>query len=116
MVKWFHLGGWGMWPTLVCGLFLLGAAIGFAARPEKRLLPLLISLGLMTLISGLLGFATGLTHSLEYLDRVTPDQRYIWLIGLGESLYNVNFALVFLMLAVIAATVGAWRFTRAQPG
>ncbi|MCC6750055.1 MAG: hypothetical protein IT371_20485 [Deltaproteobacteria bacterium] len=112
----FRVGGFGMWPTLFFGLLLLGVAGWYAARPERRFMPLLVSAGLMTLLSGLLGFSMGLVNSLLHLGKVNPDDRYIWLIGLGESLYNVVFALVFLMLAAIAASVGAWRLARSPAG
>jgi hypothetical protein len=107
----FQLGGWGMYPTLVFGLFTIGVALWHAFRPDRRRVGLLVSLGLMTLISGTLGFVTGLIKTTTHLDGA-PDKS-IALIGLGESLVNVAFALCLIMVAVIAATVGTWRLSRA---
>lgn len=111
----FQMGGWGMYPTLVIGVLMIGAAVWYAIRPEKRYFPLLVSFGLMTFISGCLGFVTGVIKSFMYIGQVGPDERYIALIGVAESLCNVVFALVLIMLAVIASTVGAWRIARMVP-
>lgn len=112
----FRLGGWGMYPTLVIGVLMIGAAVWYAIRPEKRYFPLLVSFGLMTFISGCLGFVTGVINSFIHIGQVGPDQRYVALIGVAESLYNMVFALVLIMLAVIASAVGAWRIARMVPG
>ena len=111
----FHLGGWGMWPTLCIGILLLGVAAVYAVRPEKRFLPLFLSLSVMTIISGSLGFVMGLINSFRILEKVGPDERYLPVIGVGESLYNVAFALVLLMLAAIAAGIGGLRISLKSP-
>ncbi len=112
----FTMGGWGMWPTLLCGMLLLGGAVWYAVQPGRRLGPLLVSLGLMTLISGLLGLTMGVIKSLLPLHQVPPDSRYISLIGIAESLYNLVFAFCFIMIAAVVAAVGAWRIARQVPG
>ena len=111
----FRLGGWGMYPTLICGILLIGAGILYAVKPQKRFVPLLISVGTMTFVSGLLGFTTGVIRSLMYIGQVGPDKRYVALIGVAESMVNIAFALVFLMLAAIAAGIGAARIARSLP-
>jgi hypothetical protein len=108
----FRLGGWGMWPTLIIGVLLIGVATLYAFKPERRFVPLLWTFGLMTTISGFLGFTMGLINSLFASGQVGPDKRYIVLIGLAESAYNIVFALVLVMLAAIAAAVGAVRLAR----
>lgn len=108
----FHMGGWGMYPTLVFGVLMVGAALWYAARPQRRLAPLLVSCGLMTLVSGCLGFFTGVIRSLTALSQVPPGGRYISLIGIAESLTNIVLALVLIMLAMLAVSVGAWRVAR----
>ena len=108
----FHMGGWGMIPTTIFGLLLLTAAIRYAVQPERRFVPLQVSLGIMTLCSGALGFVTGLIRSVTALDMVGPDRRWIWIVGMGESLNNVALSFVLLILAAIAASVGALRIAR----
>jgi hypothetical protein len=109
----FHLGGWGMWPTLVCGIIFIAASIRYALRPEERWRPLLGVLGLLTFIVGVLGFVTGVIHSIQYMEQVKPDERFLVIIGFGESLYNVSLSLVLIVLGGIAMSIGAWRNARA---
>src|SRR5262245_56843514 len=76
----FHNGGWGMYPTAIFGILMVGASIAYAIRPERRFVPLQISLGIMTLVGGSLGFVTGLIKSLNAIHEVKPDERWIWLV------------------------------------
>jgi hypothetical protein len=108
----FKIGGWGMWPTLICGILVIWAVIRYAINPEKRFLPLIISLELITFISGCLGFFTGVVASLSFIEGVAADKRYMVLIGIAESLYNLVFALVFNMLSVLIFAIGAWRYAK----
>ncbi len=112
MYEAFHLGGWGMYPTTVFGILWIGAALRYAVGPEKRFVPLQISLGIMTLLAGTLGFVTGLITSLVHLGEVGPDEKWISLIGLGESLVNIAHALALGVVATLAASVGALRLAR----
>jgi hypothetical protein len=102
-------GGPGMLITLLFGTFLVGASVRYAARPERRYVPLLVSSGLMTLFAGGLGFTIGMIKSCQAIGHVGPDERYVTVIGLGESLYNVALALTLCLLASVAAAVGASR-------
>ncbi|MEP6653679.1 MAG: hypothetical protein ABJA82_09990 [Myxococcales bacterium] len=111
----FHSGGWGMYPTLVFGVLMIGASVAYALRPERRFIPVQISLGIMTLVAGSLGFVTGLIKSLGAIHQVPEDQRFIWLIGLGESLNNVALALTLVVFAALAISVGAVRVAFGRP-
>ena len=108
----FRLGGWGMYPTLIFGLLTVAAAVRYAYSPERRFVPLQLSLGILTLGSGGLGFVTGLIASFQYIERVEPDRRWIWMLGVGESLHNMALALGLLTVGAIAASVGAYRISR----
>lgn len=105
----FHVGGFGMWPTLVFGVLLIGSAARYAGDPDKKHVPLLLSLGVMTMVSGALGFTMGLAKSVMSLPDVAAEDRWIYLVGLGESLYNIVCALVLVMIAAMAVGVGAAR-------
>ena len=109
----FEYGGAPMWFTLVFGLLLVGAGVLYAIRPERRYVPLLTSLGVTTLASGLIGFTVGVIYSLMFIGGVGPDRRYVALIGVAESLVNVAFALFFVLLAGLLAGVAALRIARA---
>ena len=115
MPNWFMLGGFAMWLTLVFGILTIVAAARYAARPSRAYVPLTLSLGVMTCLSGGLGFVTGLVKSLSLLPRVSPDERWIWMVGLGESLVNVAFALALVALATLAMIAGTWRIARLAP-
>lgn len=115
IVEQFKMGGWGMFPTLIFGLIFAAISIRYAVSPKKAQLPLVISLGVLTLSSGLLGFVTGLiTTAAYYADMSNPDPRIPW-VGFGESLNNVAFALVFTTFAAIAVTIGAHRLSKQEP-
>lgn len=112
MLQLFREGGLGMFPTLVFGLALLFVAARYAQRPERCFVPLLLGLGTVTLSSGALGFVAGLMATFRFVGGVPASQRYVAIIGIGESLANVAFALAFIVLASLAASVGAWRISR----
>ena len=111
----FHLGGWGMYPTLVFGLLMMAAAVRYAISPERRFVPLMVSLGIMTLMGGTLGFVTGMIKTFTSMGEVKPDDRWFWMLGVGESLNCLGLALVLLVLGSIASSVGALRIARTAP-
>ena len=111
----FHMGGWGMYPTLIFGLLLIAASARYAVRPDRRVVPLQISLGLTTLFAGCLGFVTGVIRSLGALDAVPAEKRWIWMLGVSESLNNIGLALALVIIACLATAVGALRLAQAKP-
>lgn len=116
LIEHFREGGWGMFPTLLFGAFLLAVAVRYARSPEKRLVPLLLGLGTLTMAAGALGFVTGLITTCACIAQVqATETTTIALQGLGESLNNVAFALLFVVVAAIAASFGALKIARA-PG
>jgi hypothetical protein len=102
-----------MWPTLLFGLMLLGASAWYAAKPQRRLVPLLVSLIVVTLVSGSLGFVTGVIVTSTAVAQAGPDFFRIALEGVGESLNNVGFALVLVLIAMLPVSVGTFRIARA---
>jgi len=115
MVEAFHQGGWGMIPTAFFGVLLVLASVRYAVSPERRFVPLQVSLGIMTLASGGLGFVTGLIKSVSTLETAKPDMRWIWVLGMGESLNNIALALGLITLGAVAASIGAWRISQMLP-
>ena len=117
MVEHFREGGWGMFPVLVFGVILLAAAIKYAVTPEKRLVPLLLGLGTLTMASGGLGFVTGLITTAKAIGEnpdFTSRAGLITIVGFGESLNNLAFALIFVTLAAVAACIGASQIARSK--
>lgn len=113
MLNAFREGGWGMWPTLGFGLLMVGASLRYAVRPDRRFVPLLISTGLMTMVSGALGFVTGLIATSTHVAGIADKS--VWLVGLGESLNNVGLALALVACGLVAVMLGAFRVARAAP-
>jgi hypothetical protein len=109
MIEAFHMGGIGMFPTAAFGLLLLAASVRYAATPERRFVPLLLSLGVLTLASGGLGFVTGVIKSFTALGVAATDASRIGLVGTGESLCNMALALAVVTLGAVAASIGALR-------
>jgi hypothetical protein len=66
----------------------------------------------LTVAAGGLGFVTGVIKSMSAMDRVQPEQRWIWMLGVGESLQGMALALLLVTLGAMAASVGAYRLSR----
>jgi hypothetical protein len=113
MLDAFIAGGFGMYPTLLAGLGLLAACLRYARRPEAHHVPLMLCLGLFTLMAGALGFVTGVMAMLRGFGTSAGDVRPEVLLSLGlqESLHNIALALLLVTLSVLAASVGAWRLS-----
>lgn len=104
----FREGGPGMIPTALAGLVLVAVSFVYAARPERRFVPLLVSLSAVTVVAGGFGFVTGVIKSISAMGRHDADIR-LSVLGTGESLHNVALALGLLLLAMLATSVGAVR-------
>jgi hypothetical protein len=120
MGLWEHFrdGGWGMIPTLLFGLILVGTSVRYALAPKQRDVPLMISLAVLTFVSGSLGFVSGVMTTFHFVaaDGIRGDTATaITLQGVAESLNNVGFALALLTLATMCAAYGAWKLSRVDP-
>ena len=110
MLDAFRQGGWGMYPTTIAGLFLIGAAARFAMRPERRRLALVRSLAVLTLLVATLGFVTGVIRTFTTAASVDAHELGGCVVeGVGESLNNIGLGLVLLVIATIATVVGRAR-------
>ncbi len=112
MAEAFREGGWGMFPTLIFGLVLLGVAVRYFVDPSKRLVPLLYSLGILTMAAGALGFVTGFIKSVGAVAKDGATQPVLALLGAGEAANCIGLALVLIVLAAMAASGGALRLAR----
>lgn len=113
----FRDGGWGMYPTTLFGFLLVASGVLVVLRPERRYVPLVLTLGALTASSGVLGFATGLVATFRYLPRVPEvDQRFtIAALGCAESLHNLVLALILVTLTALLGAVAAARVALTKP-
>ncbi len=108
--EFFRDGGWGMYPTTLFGILLLAAGVAYAALPERRFVPLLVSLGVVVFGSGCLGCVTGFVSTFRYIQQVPEaKQSMTTLLGVSESLNNLVLAFIFIVLSTLIASVGALR-------
>lgn len=109
----FRDGGWGMYPTSICGFLLLAAGFLYFLKPESRYTPLVFCLGFMTVTAGVLGTLTGLIMTFRYLQNVAePDQVKIAALGMAESTNNMVLALILTFLAALPTLGGVLRNLR----
>ncbi|HEX4449597.1 MAG TPA: hypothetical protein VH143_01950 [Kofleriaceae bacterium] len=101
----FHMGGWGMYPTLISGLVLLGGAFAFAIAPDARRRAVVRALATLTMLVATLGFVSGVIKSCTACDY---EPSYV-VHGVGESLANIGFGLVLLVIAGIGVAIGTAR-------
>lgn len=118
MLDAYRTGGWGMLPTTVLGVLLMVAAILYALRPERRRVPLLLCLSLLTLLSGLMGFVSGFIGTLAVASsgELAEPASTVVMRGTYQSLYTVSQSLVFLLLALIVIADGALKIWRGKAG
>jgi hypothetical protein len=96
------------------GLTSLGVALWYLVRPVRQTLTLVIGFSTATLLAGCLGAATGVQRSAAHIGEVAAGERWIFLVGLKESLNNLTMALVVVCLVTLIATIGAWRGAREE--
>ena len=113
MLDSFRDGGVGMIPTLIFGLVLVALSIRYAAKPEQRQVPLLISMGLLTNFAGALGFVMGVITTMKAVGQVPAEEHWIAMLGVGESLNNMALAFGMCVMATICVVIGAWRLSTA---
>jgi hypothetical protein len=96
-------------PTLFFGLVAIVLAARYARRPSRPLLEIVIGSSIATMLMGFLGFVLGIQASARTIGQVAADERWIFLIGVKESLNNVVAALVMVLIVSLLATAGRYR-------
>jgi hypothetical protein len=93
MLEFIREAGWGIFPVLIFGTLSLGVSIQYVRTRRTSVLSLLCALSVLTLLAGALGTVTGLSVSARYIVDVAVDEKWIFLVGLRESLNNATAAL-----------------------
>lgn len=114
MSEFFKAGGFVMYPTLLFGFLSVAAGMVFLLRPERRYVALLVSLGVTTAVSGLLGFVLGLMSTARYQAHLPEAEKLsVAMMGLEESLHPVILALLLVVVTALLASAGSFRAMRA---
>ena len=94
MLDFIREAGWGIFPVMFFGALSLGVSVQYVRTRRGDLLALLCGLSVLTLLAGALGTVTGLQASANYIGNVELDEKWVFLIGLRESLNNAVASLV----------------------
>ena len=112
MMTLIHEGGIPMWFILLFGVGGLGYAAFFAARPARRRLAVVKSLGVATAATALSGTFAALGavfHQVPERFADKPDWPMILLTGLGESMSAGIMGFSFVALMGLVASLGVGR-------
>ncbi len=111
----FHAGGPGMYPILILSLPLIMTAVKYAMKPERRFVPLLVASGFLAASSGILTFTSVLVTTFEAVgsNRLPAEQPTTTaMAGLYASVNCLALAFLFITVAAVLTSVGAWRLSR----
>jgi hypothetical protein len=115
MIRFFHEGGFAMYPVLVVGLLLFGASIRYAidAEPIRRSFINAMALALVAITL----FATwiGLAAVFRYMETVKePEFASTLMTGLKEVSHNGLLGGMLLTVSLILTAVGTYRAGRRE--
>ena len=113
---WFFAeGGLGMYPTLAFGLLLLAVAVAYVLNPGRKLVPLFAGLATAVFVCGALGLSLGLISTFMAAGKLPEAQQYgTTMLGIAESLYNLDLALACIVLSTLVLAFGTLRAALAQ--
>jgi hypothetical protein len=101
--------GWGVFPVLLCGFISVILAFAFAITLRREVLPLLGAAWVATLLSGCLGFTSGVHAGIGFvLAQPTYDPRLV-AETVHEAGYCLDYALVFAIATVLLSGGGGFR-------
>jgi len=116
MGEFFKEGGFGMIPTALFGFLFFASAVLYTLRPDRKLGPIVIALGAVTIAAGVLGFAMGMSSTFAYLRKVElAEQLLVAAAGTSESLNNIILAMLLFLPSTLVAAVGAFRSSSRSP-
>lgn len=112
MIDFIRQAGYAIWPVLAVGALATALAARYAVRPQGKLLPRIRIATIATLVVGALGTTIGVQVSAQALGPLEPDERWIFLFGLQESLNNLVASLFVTFVVCVLCYAGAHRAGR----
>lgn len=107
MTQFLNDAGPPVWPVLVLTLAALAASILHLRSRRAGHRSLAVGLVGAALAGGLLGTVLGFQRAVTPLGEVAAESRWIFLLGLGESLNNLVVALAGALLVSLALGIGS---------
>ncbi|MFO0620608.1 MAG: hypothetical protein U0745_04360 [Polyangia bacterium] len=115
LIDFVREAGWPIFPTLAFGVAALVGSIKLIEKPTEQLAQLVRNLSVLTLLMGLFGTIVGLQTTVRAVESVEPAMRWIFVIGLRETLNNLDAALLVLLPTVICYTAGTFKLKQLAP-
>ena len=109
MLDALHEAGWPIYPVLFFGFTSLLFAFRYARTPKREVLAVVVAFGLGCVIMGCLGTVLGVIHTVSNVEKMPPADRWIFIVGLRESLNNMGAALFIAVFDVVLVCVGLVR-------
>ena len=88
---------------------IAAACLGLAAGAMLVLASLVRNLSVLTLLMGMLGTVLGLQHTVRHVEQVEPGMRWIFVVGLRETLNNFDAAMLILIPTMLCYTAAMFR-------
>ena len=101
-------------PILLVGVFAIVFAVRYAIRPQARTLAQCLGASVLTNLVALLSSVLGYQRSVAVLPQAEASDRWVFLLGISESLNAVVVALAITVVVVAVLTTGSLR--RSAPG
>lgn len=106
----FQSGGPAMYVITLFGFFMVLTACLYLLRPEAQFVPMVVTTGCLTIVSGFLGAATGLMYLFRYVQHVDPQEALnVITQGCAEAVTNIILALILANVAGLIMLGGVIR-------
>lgn len=106
--------GWPIYFVMACSAVALVTGVRFVLG--QRSLSAVVASGTATLIFGVMGLVFGLAITLQYIVQIPPDDRsFTFLMGLKESMRNLELAIAVVAAQSALVLVGMARRTPSEP-
>ncbi len=89
--------GWPIYPVMGLGALTFFSAVRLFEKPTEQLAAVCRGLCVLTVVMAAIGTLLGVQVTIRAVEQVGPEMRWIFLVGLRESLNNLLAGLVLLI-------------------